>query len=170
MHAEPRTRRNAILGGGLLLLSVLGAPRVFSQGPDKATPDPMHEVLVLRKTALEAEIKAASARIVLASRRLKNEKVRDRTGLQAADYVLNAEADLLEQEASVARKRVELKETVNQLGGFTPNSAREGSTVDVTDDLLRRIKDLEARVDRIYASNREFRLRSPGGLRSMYLD
>lgn len=170
MHAEPRIRRNVILGGGLLLLLILGAPTVFSQAPDSATPDPMREVLILRKTALEAEIKAASARILQASRRLKNEKVRDRKGLQGADYVMNAEVDLLEREASVARKRVELKETVNRIEGLTGNSPEDGSAVDVTDDLLRRIKDLEARVDRIDATGREFRLRAPGPNRSMFLD
>ena len=160
MPAEPPSRRNAILGGGLLL-TVLAASTVFSQSPESSTSDPMREVLILRKAALQAEIKAASVRILQANRRLKNATVGRRIGFQGDDHIKNAEVGLLEREAVVARKRVELKEITNRIEGYHRNSPQEGSVVDVTDDLLRRIKDLEARVDRLDARSREKDLRTP---------
>jgi len=170
MRDEPRTgrsRRNALLGGGMLLLMILGASTVFSQSPapSSGTPapaekDPLRELLILKKEALNAEIKAAQARVGQSTRRLQYARSSNRAHLQSDDYVFNAEVDLLERQAIVARKQAELKETTTRLESsrrvesFHRGTPREGSTVDITDDLLRRIKDLEARVEKLEGEHR----------------
>lgn len=159
----PRSRRGALMAVGLLLF-VFGVSRVFSQAadPSETTPaDPSREILLLKKAALEAEIKAATGRLDQANRRIKNAEHANRSGFQAVDTAKVANVDFLERAAVLARKRVELKEVTNRLEGVATNAPEGGSLVDVTDDLLRRIKDLEARVDKIEADARGDRLRAP---------
>jgi hypothetical protein len=160
MRDEPRTRRsrrNALLGGSLLLLG-FGTSTVFSQAPEPAKPtaapapverDPYRELLILKKEALQAEVKAAESRVGQAQRRHKNAQYHNRGKLQSDDYVFNAEVDVLERQAVLARKRAELVETSTRLQAYHRGTPQEGSNVDITDDLLRRIKDLEARVQKI---------------------
>jgi hypothetical protein len=159
----PRSRRGVLPAVALLLLA-LGASHVFSQAsdPSETTPaDPSREILLLKKAALEAEIKAATGRIDQANRRIKNAEHGNRSRLQDDGFLKVANADFLERVAVLARKRVELKEVTIRLEGDASSAPEGGSLVDVTDDLLRRIKDLEARVDKIEAAARGDRLRAP---------
>jgi len=156
MRDEPRpwrSRRIGLLGGGILLLG-LGAPSVFSQAPEpaKTAPaehDPHRELLLLQKAAHQAELQAAEAQVGQAQRRLKNVQASHRAHHQSDDYLLSAEIGVLERQAVVARKRAELAQTTARLQGYHRGTPEEGSNVDITDDLLRRIKDLEARVEKI---------------------
>ena len=164
MHDSTRihcSQRNVLLTGVLFLL-IFGASRVFSRATAPATTpaNPQREILLLRKAALEAEMKAVTGRLTLANHRIKNAEAGGRTGFLSDDFQVSANVDFLEQQAVLARKRAELKEVTNRLEGPAGTSPQEGSLIDVTDDLLRRIRDLEARVDQIEATARERRLRS----------
>jgi hypothetical protein len=135
---------------GVLLLG-FSASAVFSQAPAPTKPapaehDPNRELLLLKKAAIQADIRAGEARVGLAQRLLANARSRNRAHLESDDYVFNYEVDILENQAFVARKRAELAETTAQVQSYHRGTPLEGSNVDITDDLLRRIKDLEARV------------------------
>jgi hypothetical protein len=159
----PRSQRSALVAVALLLLA-FGASRVFSQAADPsatAPADPSREILLLKKTALEAEIKAATARVDQANRRIKNAEHGNRSRLQDDGFLKVANVDFLERVAVLARKRVELKEVTIQLEGQASGGLPAAGLVDVTDNLLRRIKDVEARVDKIEAAARGDRLRMP---------
>jgi hypothetical protein len=150
------------IAGAFLLLG-FGASRVFSQAPGSAaapSDDPDREILLLQKAALEAEIKAATGHIELATRRLRNAEAGNRAGLHSEDNLLDAEVDILERKAVVARRRAELKEVTIRLDRppGDPSPTRGGG--DVIDELFRRIKDLEVRMDLNDAIRRELRLRS----------
>jgi hypothetical protein len=138
---------------GVLLLG-FSASAVFSQAPAPTKPapvqrDPNRELLLLKKAAIQADIRAGEARVVLAQHLAAVARSRNRAHLESDDYVFNTEVDILENQAVVARKRAELAETTSRIQAFHRGTPEEGSNVDITDDLLRRIKDLEARVQTI---------------------
>jgi Spy/CpxP family protein refolding chaperone len=146
-----RFRRIGPLVSGVLLLG-FGASAVFSQAPAPAKPapaerDPNRDLLLLKKAALQAEIRAAEARVGLSQHLAAVARSRNRAHLESDDYVFNTEVDILENQAVVARKQAELAEMTSRIQAYHRGTPEEGSNVDITDDLLRRIKDLEARVE-----------------------